>query len=168
MRPFSFVGIKMKLTQNFSLKEMTFSDTAIRKGIDNTPNMEHVVALTNLCCHILQPVRENFGQSVNINSGYRSVQLCEAVGSSAKSQHAKGEAADYEIYGMSNLDLATWVYENLDYDQLILEFHDPEGDPNSGWVHTSYRRDGQNRKQALIINAKTKGKYLEWNPGKKK
>lgn len=158
----------MKLTQNFSLKEMTFSDTAIRKGIVNNPNTEHIVALTNLCCHILQPVREHFGQAVNINSGYRSVELCEAVGSSSRSQHSKGEAADFEIYGLSNLELATWIYENLEFDQLILEFFDPEGDPNSGWVHCSYRRDGQNRKDSRIINAKTKGKYLEWKPNTKK
>lgn len=158
----------MKLTKNFSLKEMTFSDTAIRKGIDNTPNTEHIVNLTNLCCNILQPVRDHFGKSVNINSGYRSVQLCEAVGSSSKSQHARGEAADFEIYGMSNLELATWIYENLEFDQLILEFHDPEGDPNSGWVHCSFKKEGDNRGDSRIINAKTKGKYLEWKPSKKK
>lgn len=158
----------MKLTQNFSLKEMTFSDTAVRKGLDNTPSLEYVVNLTVLCCHILQPVREHFGKSVNINSGYRSVAVCEAIGSSSKSQHSRGEAADFEIYGMSNQTLATWIYENLDYDQLILEFHDPEGDPNSGWVHCSYTKEKENRRQALIINAKTKGKYLPWTPPKKK
>jgi len=157
----------MKLSENFSLKEMTFSDTAIRKQIDNTPEIEHIIALTNLCCNILQPVRENFKKPIKINSGYRSVELCEAIGSSARSQHAKGEAADFEIYGLSNLELATWIYDNLDYDQLILEFHDPDEDPNSGWVHVSYTRNGENRKDSRIINAKTKGKYLEWQPGKK-
>lgn len=154
----------MKLTENFSLKEMTFSDTAVRKGITNTPSLEHVVNLTVLCCKILQPVREHFGKAVNINSGYRSVELCEAVGSSSKSQHAKGEAADFEIYGLSNAELATWIYNNLEMDQLILEFFDPEGDPNSGWVHCSYTKDGENRQQALMINSKTKGKYLPWKP----
>jgi len=157
----------MKLSENFSLKEMTFSDTAIRKQIDNTPEIEHIIALTNLCCNILQPVRENFKKPIKINSGYRSVELCEAIGSSARSQHAKGEAADFEIYGLSNLELATWIYDNLDYDQLILEFHDPDEDPNSGWVHVSYTRNGANRKDSRIINAKTKGKYIEWQPGKK-
>lgn len=143
---------------------MTFSDTAIRKGIENNPSTEHIVNLVNVCCNILQPVRDHFKKSVNINSGYRSVKLCEAVGSSSKSQHARGEAADYEIYGLSNYDLAKWVYENLEYDQLILEFFDPEGDPNSGWVHTSFTKDSVNRQQALIINNKTKGKYLPWKP----
>jgi zinc D-Ala-D-Ala carboxypeptidase len=153
----------MKLSKNFSLKEMTFSDTAIRKGIDNTPSVEHIVNLTVLCAHVLQPVREHYGKAVNINSGYRSVELCEAVGSSAKSQHARGEAADFEIYGLDNEELATWVYNNVDFDQLILEFYNP-GDPNSGWVHCSYTKEGENRKQALIINNETKGKYLPWKP----
>ena len=83
---------------------------------------------------IVKTVRDHFGKVVRINSGYRSVKLCLAVGSSAKSQHAKGEAADFEINGISNHDLAKWVYNNLNYDQLILEFYDPKGDPNSGAV----------------------------------
>ena len=90
--------------------------------------------------------------------------MCLAVGSSAKSQHAKGEAADFEINGVSNHDLAKWVYNNLDYDQLILEYFDPKGDPNSGWVHCSYKADGTGRKSSIIINKNTKGKYLPWKP----
>ena len=143
---------------------MTFSDTAIRKNIDNTPGLEEAINLTNVCNNILQPVRNHFGKVVRINSGYRSVELCLAVGSSAKSQHAKGEAADFEINGVSNHDLAKWVYNNLDYDQLILEYFDPKGDPNSGWVHCSYKQDGTGRKNAIIINKNTKGKYLPWKP----
>ena len=143
---------------------MTFSDTAIRKNIDNTPGLKEAINLTNVCNNILQPVRDHFGKSVRINSGYRSVKLCLAVGSSAKSQHAKGEAADFEINGVSNYDLAKWVYNNLDYDQLILEYFDPKGDPNSGWVHCSYKADGTNRKSSIIINKNTKGKYLPWKP----
>tara|TARA_B100000287_G_C20127077_1_gene580741 strand:- start:39 stop:521 length:483 start_codon:yes stop_codon:yes gene_type:complete len=156
---------KIKLSKNFSLREMTFSDTAIRKNISNDPTMEEIVNLTNLCCNILQPVRDNFKKAVRINSGFRSVELCKAVGSSAKSQHAKGEAADFEINGLSNLELASWCYRNLDFDQIILEFHDPTGgDPNSGWVHCSYKKDGSNRHIGLIINKKTKGRYLPWKP----
>ena len=143
---------------------MTFSDTAIRKNIDNTPGLEEAINLTNVCNNILQPVRDHFGKVVRINSGYRSVELCLAVGSSAKSQHAKGEAADFEINGVSNYDLAKWVYNNLDYDQLILEYFDPKGDPNSGWVHCSYKADGTGRKSSIIINKHTKGKYLPWKP----
>jgi hypothetical protein len=148
----------MKITRNFSLQELTKSTTAIRKGIDNSPSTEHLVNLTNLCCHILQPVREHFGRVVTINSGYRSPNLNKAVGGSSKSQHCNGEAADFEIIGLPNLELATWVRDHLQFDQLILEFFNPAEGPNSGWVHCSYKKDGTNRKKtmtALVKNRKT-------------
>ena len=124
----------MKLSNNFSLAEMTKSQTATRKGIDNKPSTEHIENLIHLAETVLQPVREHFGKSVVISSGYRSPELCEAIGSSSKSQHAKGEAADFEIQGVDNMQLATWISKNTIFDQLILEFYEP-GDPNSGWVH---------------------------------
>jgi hypothetical protein len=137
----------MKLSDNFSLNELTKSQTAERKGIDNTPGPNHQENLKSLCEMILQPVRDHFGQVVSVSSGYRSPELCVAIGSSTQSQHAKGEAADFEIFGVSNKELADWINENLDYDQLILEYW-KESDPNSGWVHCSYT-DGSNRKQYL-------------------
>ena len=137
----------MKLTENFSLKELTSSQTAERKGIDNTPSTEHQENLKRLCESILQRIRDHFGQVVSVSSGYRSVDLCVAIGSSTGSQHAKGEAADFEIFGVSNKELADYINENLDYDQLILEYWKEE-DPNSGWVHCSYTSEG-NRKQYL-------------------
>ena len=126
----------MKLSENFSLAEMTKSQTATRKGIDNKPSTEHVENLIHLAETVLQPVREHFGKPVAISSGYRSPALCEAIGSSSKSQHAKGEAADFEIPGVDNMQLATWISKNTIFDQLILEYYEP-GDPNSGWVHLS-------------------------------
>ena len=147
----------MKLTNNFSLAEMTKSQTATRKGIDNKPSTEHIENLIHLAETVLQPVREHFGKSVVISSGYRSPELCEAIGSSAKSQHAKGEAADFEIHGVDNKELATWISKNTEFDQLILEFYVP-GDPNSGWVHCSAVKAGP-RKQVLKaskVEAKTK------------
>ena len=137
----------MKLTENFSLNELTKSQTAERKGIDNTPSTEHQDNLKSLCEMILQPIRDHFGQVVSVSSGYRSPELCVAIGSSTQSQHAKGQASDFEIFGVSNKELADWIDENLDYDQLILEYW-KESDPNSGWVHCSYT-DGSNRKQYL-------------------
>ena len=137
----------MKLSDNFSLNELTKSQTAERKGIDNTPGPNHQENLKSLCEMILQPVRDHFGQVVSVSSGYRSPELCVAIGSSTQSQHAKGEAADFEIFGVSNKELADWINKNLDYDQLILEYW-KESDPNSGWVHCSYT-DGSNRKQYL-------------------
>ena len=137
----------MKLTENFSLGELTKSQTAERKGIDNSPSTEHQDNLKSLCEMILQPIRDHFGQVVSVSSGYRSPELCTAIGSKTTSQHAKGEAADFEIFGVSNKELADYIDENLDYDQLILEYW-KESDPNSGWVHCSYT-NGSNRKQYL-------------------
>ena len=137
----------MSLTKNFSLIELTKSQTAERKGIDNTPSAEHQENLKSLCEMILQPIRDHFDCVVSVSSGYRSPELCVAIGSSTKSQHARGEAADFEIFGVSNKDLADYIDENLDYDQLILEYW-KESDPNSGWVHCSYT-NGSNRKQYL-------------------
>ena len=138
----------MKLTENFSLNELTKSQTAERKGIDNTPSAEHQENLKSLCEMILQPIRDHFGQVVSVSSGYRSPELCVAIGSSTQSQHAKGQASDFEIFGVSNKELADYINENLDYDQLILEYWKGEDEPNSGWVHCSYT-NGNNRKQYL-------------------
>ena len=137
----------MKLSENFSLLELTKSQTAARKDIDNTPSPEHQENLKLLCTHILQPVRDRFERVVSVSSGYRSEELCTAIGSKTTSQHAKGQAADFEIYGLSNQELATYIKENLDYDQLILEYWTPES-PNNGWIHCSYNVN-LNRKQYL-------------------
>ena len=137
----------MKLSENFSLLELTKSQTAERKGIDNTPSTEHQENLKRLCESILQRVRDHFGRVVSVSSGYRSVDLCVAIGSKTTSQHAKGQAADFEIYGLSNQELAIWINENLEYDQLILEYWKKE-DPNAGWIHCSFD-DRVNRKQYL-------------------
>ena len=137
----------MELTKNFNLVELTKSQTAERKGIDNTPSPEHQENLKSLCTHVLQPIRDHFGQVVTVSSGYRSPVLCAAIGSKSTSQHARGEAADFEIFGVSNKELADWIHFNLNYDQLILEYW-KESDPNSGWVHCSYT-EGNNRRQYL-------------------
>jgi len=136
----------MMLSKNFSLAELTKSQTAERKGIPNTPTADHIYNLTALCENILQPIRNEFGSFI-VSSGYRSPELCEAIGSKATSQHAKGEAADFEVAGVSNYKLATWIEENLPFDQLILECF--QGG-NSGWIHCSYIPDG--RKETLTYN----------------
>ena len=137
----------MLLSENFTLQELIYSDTAIRRGIDNKPNDETVENLKILCENILEPVRVHFKAPVVVSSGYRSVAVCEAVGSSAKSQHTKGQAADFEIFGIPNKEVADWIVDNIDYDQCILEFWN-ENEPNSGWVHCSFNSAG-NRKQYL-------------------
>ena len=137
----------MILSQNFTLQELTYSDTAIRKSMDNTPNEEQIENLRLVCNNILEPVRVHFKAPVVVSSGYRSVAVCEAVGSSSKSQHTKGQAADFEIFGIPNKEVADWIVNNIDYDQCILEFWN-ENEPNSGWVHCSFSSAG-NRRQYL-------------------
>ena len=137
----------MNLSENFTLQELIYSDTAVRMGIDNKPNDETVENLKILCENILEPIRSHFKAPVVVSSGYRSEAVCLAVGSSSKSQHIKGQAVDFEIFGIPNKDVTDWVVQNLDYDQCILEFWNDK-EPNSGWVHCSYSKDN-NRKQYL-------------------
>ena len=138
----------MKLSENFSLNELTKSQTATRKGIDNKPTSEKVDNLKSLSINILQKIRNHYERPVRVTSGYRSPDLCVAIGSSVKSQHAKGEAADFEITGIDNFDLAIWISKYLEFDQLISEFYTNQH-PDSGWIHCSYKADGTNRKQCL-------------------
>ena len=147
----------MKLSNNFTLEELTKSQEAIRLGIPNEPNQDHIFNLQLLCMYILQPVRDHFNSTVTVSSGYRSSALCEAIGSSAKSQHTRGEAADFEIFGVPNKEVSDWIVKNLDYDQCILEFW-TEDEPNSGWVHCSYSA-AKNRKQYLKAT-KVDGKVI--------
>ena len=137
----------MKLSENFSLIEFTKSQTAERKGIQNNPNEIHIMAWEELCHLVLEPIRYHFEKPVIINSGYRSPALCEAIGSKSTSQHCDGQAADIEIFGVSNYDLAKYIENNLNFDQLILECWDGI-QPNSGWVHVSYV-EANNRKDVL-------------------
>ena len=148
----------MKLSANFTLSELTKSQTAVRKNIKNEPSTAHVENLIHLAETVLQPVRDHFGKPVVISSGYRSPELCEAIGSSTKSQHARGEAADFEIMGVDNMQLAMWINKNTDFDQLILEFYEP-GDPNSGWVHCSAVREGSRAQVLKASKVEGRTKY---------
>ena len=155
----------MQLSKNFSLKELTASQTADRHGISNNPSEDHMDNLKKLCDNVLQKVRDHYGKVVSVSSGYRSPELCLKIGSSAKSQHAKGQAADFEIFGVANAELAKYIIDNLDFDQLILEFHNPE-EPNSGWIHCSYKNAEDNRKQVLRAYRNDDGKtvYEPYDP----
>ena len=137
----------MKLSANFQLSELVKSQTAERKGIPNNPSPAHIDNLKALCVNVLQPIRSHFEAPVMISSGYRSPELCIAIGSKITSQHATGNAADLEVSGVDNKILATWIKENLEYDQLILEFY-RDGEPDSGWVHVSWNSE-KNRSNSL-------------------
>ena len=137
----------MKLSANFQLSELVKSQTAARKGIPNNPSPAHIDNLKALCVNVLQPIRSHFESPVLISSGYRSPELCIAIGSKITSQHATGNAADLEVPGVDNKELAIWIKENLEYDQLILEFY-RDGEPDSGWVHVSWNSE-KNRSNSL-------------------
>lgn len=142
----------IQLSQNFWLSELVKSSTADRLGIDNWPTEQYVIDnLTTTATQILQPIRDHFGRPIAPNSGYRSLPLNRALRSKDTSQHVQGQAVDVEVPGVGNYDLAEWVMNNLDFDQLLLEFYYP-GQPSSGWVHVSYVSSDKNRKQVLTIN----------------
>lgn len=146
-----------KLTEHFSLEELTVSPTAKKLGLPNTPTQEHIANMKYVCEKILEPVRAHFGKPVQINSSYRSPAVNKAVGGSKTSQHSNGEAVDFEIPGIPNKKLADWVADNLEFDQVILEFYNAKDGANSGWVHASIKRNGQNRKQRLIATKSKAG-----------
>jgi hypothetical protein len=150
----------MNLTANFSLHELTKSETALRLGLDNTPDATVVANLKTLCEKVLQPVRDHYKKGVKVNSGYRSPESNAAVGGSKTSDHCKGFACDLEIPGVANADLAKWIMDNLEYTQLILEFYTP-GIPDSGWVHVSY--DPSNLKKQELTATKQNGKTVYLN-----
>jgi len=167
----------MRISQNFSLQELVYSPSAIHAGIDQEEHLDNnaIARITALTLKVLQKVRDKFGPT-KINSCFRSKPLNDLVNGSPKSQHCcsgTSAAADIEIISekISNLELATWIRDNLEFDQLILENYQPdrvsritgekEG-PNSGWVHVSYSSVGDNRKEVLrMVKIKGKAKYYQ-------
>ena len=150
----------MQLTQHFDLEELTKSQTGDRLGIDNVPGAAELDCLKELCEQVLEPVRAHYGP-VFINSGYRCPDLNKAVGGASTSQHCLGQAADIEVPGVPNGDLAAWIVANLNFDQVILECY-RKGQPNSGWVHVSYKVY-DNRKATLT--ATVVGGKMIYTPG---
>jgi zinc D-Ala-D-Ala carboxypeptidase len=150
----------VNLTQNFTLSEMTKSETALRYGMANDPTDTEIENMRLLCEKVLQPVRNYYGMGVKVNSGFRHPLVNAKVGGSATSDHCRGMAADIEIPSIANADLAQWIKDNCEFKQLILEFYTP-GVPDSGWVHVSY--DPNNLKQEVLTATKQNGKtvYLQ-------
>jgi hypothetical protein len=150
----------MNLTKNFTLSEMTKSETALRHDMDNSPDQTAISNLQALAVHVLQPVRDHYGKGVKVNSGFRHPDVNAKVGGSKTSDHCKGMAADIEIPGVPNAELAEWIRSNLPFTQVILEFY-TQGVPDSGWVHVSY--DPANLKKQALTAVKQDGKtvYLQ-------
>ena len=116
----------MQLSKHFTLREMTNSMTAQRKGIDNTPGAGEIKSLGDLCYEVLEPLRAHFDKPVTITSGYRSKRFVKR--SAAKKHHSTHWArhVDLEIFGVPNIQTAYWLQNNVDFDQLIMEYFDKE------------------------------------------
>ena len=140
----------MNLSPHFTYDEMTRSAKADDLGIKNIPTTEHIGNLRYLCETVLEPLRAHYKKPIKVTSGYRNIAVNLAVGGTSKSQHCVGEAVDCEIDGIPNIEVADWVSENLLFDQVILEFYNPPQGINSGWVHISVKRNGNNRKSKLV------------------
>jgi len=136
------------ISKHISMKEAVYSNTAIRRGIDNTPGKYELQNMELLARKVFEPLREHVGKPIKINSFYRSIELNQAIGGSSKSQHCEGRAIDIDdTYGhMSNADMYTFIKENLDFDQMIWEFGTEE---NPNWVHVSYIDPETNRNRCL-------------------
>ena len=130
----------MRLSDHFTLAEMCKSQTAARRGIDQTPPADAIEALRKLCDGVLERVRIEFGIPIIPSSGYRSPELNRAIGgaNNPQSQHCTGAAVDFEIASIPNVDVARWISQQCRFDQIILECYDPKAGPNSGWIHVSY------------------------------
>jgi zinc D-Ala-D-Ala carboxypeptidase len=151
----------MKLSKYVSLAEATRSDTAKRKGIDNSPTAEHLENLKVISEEVFDKVREYFGVPLYISSAYRSDALNKAIKGSKSSDHCNGRALDLDQdghgNGVTNADVFNYIKNNLDFDQLIWEFGT---DKNPDWVHVGYRK-GANRKQILkAVREGGKTKYV--------
>ena len=161
------LDLTTKLSPHFTLGELCRSSTADRLNIDNVPKVEEVLEnLEAVCLAVLEPVREHYGVPFTPNSGFRSLALNRTIGSKDTSQHVLGQAVDFEVPGIDNLALAHWCRQNLEFDQLILEFYKP-GQPNSGWVHCSHVRSGNQRgKVGTIVrhHGYLRGLPHKWDP----
>ena len=136
------------ISEHISYKEATNSITAIRRGIDNTPNDEQLNNMELISEKVFEPLREYVGGPIKINSFFRCPDLNKAIGGSSKSQHCQGQAIDIDdTYGkVANSEMYHYIKKNLDFDQLIWEFGD---DDNPNWVHVSYVSEEDNRRRCL-------------------
>ncbi len=138
----------MKISDHITYAEAIHSNTAKRKGIDNTPSEAQVVAMKLLAEKIFEPLRKWVGGPIKVNSFFRSEALNESIGGASSSQHCKGQAIDIDdVYGKkTNADMYHWIQTNLDYDQMIWEFGT---DMQPNWIHVSYVSEEKNRNKCL-------------------
>ena len=147
-----------KISKHISYKEGTYSQTALRRGLDNTPSEEQLKCMKEVAENLFEPLREWVGGPIKINSFFRGEPVNTAIGGSKYSQHMKGQAMDIDdTFGhKTNAEMYHYIKDNLDFDQLIWEFGD---DKNPNWIHVSYVTHRENRKKLTIakkVNGKTK------------
>ena len=150
------------ISKHISDKEGTYSRTAIRRGIDNTPNRKQLSNMQLLAENVFEPLRAYVGGPIKINSFFRCEELNKAIGGSSKSQHCHGQAIDIDdTFGrMTNAEMYEFIKDNLDFDQMIWEFGDND---NPAWVHVSYVSEEENRNRCLLAykeGKKTKYKVI--------
>ena len=151
----------MKLSENLSIAEATYSATALRKGIVNKPTVTHLISLKAVANNIFQPCRNHFGKPLRVTSGYRSKELNKAIAGSNNSQHSKGEALDMQsTSGYTNRELFMYIKDHLTFDQLIGEFPDNVGE--FAWVHCSYKEEGNRGEVLIAYKEDGKTKYTKW------
>jgi len=138
----------MKISDHITYAESIHSNTAKRRGIDNTPNPTQVETMKVTAEKIFEPLRKFVGGPIKVNSFFRSPELNTAIGGSKTSQHCKGQAIDIDdVFGYkTNAEMYNWIKENLNFDQMIWEFGT---DMNPNWVHISYVSDEDNRNRCL-------------------
>jgi len=138
----------MKISDHITYAEAIHSNTAKRKGIDNTPSQTQVDAMKLLAEKVFEPLRKWVGGPIKVNSFFRSIVLNEKIGGVSSSQHCKGQAIDIDdVYGRkTNADMYHWIQMNLDYDQMIWEFGT---DMQPNWIHISYVSEEENRNKCL-------------------
>ena len=151
----------VKISKHITYKEATRSATALRLGIENTPNQYELQNMEMVAKHVFEPLREAVDAPIKINSFFRCEELNKAIGGSTKSQHCQGRAIDIDdVYGsVSNAFMYYYIKDNLDFDQLIWEFGT---DHNPDWVHVSYVDGDSNRKRCLkAVRENGKTKYID-------
>lgn len=151
----------MEISKYVSYLEAVKSNTAVRRGIENTPNEQQLEAMRNVAVSVFDKVREKVGGPLAVTSFFRSPKLNKAIGGSGRSQHCRGEAIDIDcdVFGNGkNSEVFKFIKEELDFDQLIWEFGNDE---EPAWVHVSLKLNGQNRKSILkAVRREGKTKYV--------
>ena len=142
----------MKISKNFSYHEIIRSEIGSRLGMDNTPGKQEIINITALVQTCMQPIRDHYNRVVTVTSGYRSKEVNSACGSDndGRSQHCRGMAIDWEIFGIDNFSLIQEVPKIVPtWDKLISEYYNENIGPDSGWIHLSFNPVGQNRREVL-------------------